>query len=140
MLTKFFILVIVFIILGSVTFCLEQFNNGMGTGMGGCNMEPQLTCNPTDTQGKCDWINGACVSVDTGSGGGGMGTGMGGGGMGGGGLGGGGIGGGGMGGGGMGGGGFGGGGFGGGGTGGGVGRIAGGFADPLFDRILQLFP
>jgi hypothetical protein len=30
-----------------------------------CNMEPQLTCNPTDTQGKCNWKDGACVSIET---------------------------------------------------------------------------
>ena len=31
----------------------------------GCNMNRKLTCNPADTQGRCNWKDGACVSVGT---------------------------------------------------------------------------
>ena len=74
MLIKFFILFIVLIILSCILVVFEQFNSPVNknneTFIGGepppsdgCNMEPQMTCNPENTNGKCNWIDGACISI-----------------------------------------------------------------------------
>ena len=64
MLIKFFILFIVFIILGCIVKYTESFYLFQGNS---CSMYPQASCNPEINPG-CRWINGYCQDINKDSG------------------------------------------------------------------------